>query len=265
MGIVSRRAFAPSSLLESLMRRFDAERGGGRGGAGARGPRKSVMLEALEPRLLLSADVSAFDPRQPDTAEPTMLARDADSFGDTHTPQIVFLSTGGAGDVHYDGPVTVPAVDVTAFAAPGALAGEEAAILAALIDSVDDAFLDSDVQFTLERPDDGPYSTVHLGSVGGAFDAWGDFYGLAEQVDAGNADLWDVAFVFTDVIDVGGGFADYAASLAEVVLHETGHLLGEAHGHRDGDGPLADVAFDPKVHVEIGNDGRPTTRSTTAR
>jgi hypothetical protein len=76
-------------------------------------------------------------------------------------------------------------------------------------------------------------------------------------VDAGNLNRSDIAFVFTDAIARSGisDVADYVDQVAALIAHEAGHLIGMAHAdvHADA-GPLANVAFDPKVHVAIGKD-----------
>src|SRR5262249_21824958 len=142
-----------------------------------------------------------------------------------------------------------------AFAAPGALAGQESAVLESLVATLNSSFPASGVEFTTVRPAGGDYSTIYIGGDGSAFAKWGRYYGLAEQVDVGNADRADDALVFSEAIPgAGKTAAEFGRELAEVVGHEAGHLLGAAHDHPDGAGPLAAVAFDPKVHVSIGQE-----------
>src|SRR5215207_2348465 len=52
---------------------------------------------------------------------------------DEATRQVFFLETGGATGVDYRGPVAVNDIDVPAFAAPAALAGEESSVLGAML------------------------------------------------------------------------------------------------------------------------------------
>src|SRR5262249_20781349 len=110
-------------------------------------------------------------------------------------------------------------------------------------------------EFTTVRPSGGDYSTIYIGGDGSAFAKWGRYYGLAEQIDAGNQDHADNALVFSAAIPATRlSAAEFGLELAEVVGHEAGHLLGATHDHPDGTDPLAAVAFDPKVHVAIGQD-----------
>jgi hypothetical protein len=61
----------------------------------------------------------------------------------------------------------------------------------------------------------------------------GSLYGLADQVDVGNRDHGDNAFVFAAAIDAGGlTAAEYGQRLADVAAHEAGPLLGAAHAGR---------------------------------
>ena len=78
-------------------------------------------------------------------------------------------------------------------------------------------------------------STIYVGGDDGAFSAYGDFHGLAEGVDRGNADPGDGAFVFTETIpSVARSANGYAMDLAPYVIHEAAHLLGFAHTEAPG-------------------------------
>ena len=171
--------------------------------------------------------------------------------------QTIYLSFGGADDVDYDGPVSIADIDVAAFGAPAGLKGQESQVIAATVSTLEKGFAGSGITFTTQRPVSGDYTTIH---IGGGSEAFGRrLYGIAEQVDEGNADRNDIGFVFSDNIAQGGRDAEgYGELLAGYAAHEVGHLLGFEHAHQDaaaGD-PLAPVAFDPKVHVEIGLDAR---------
>jgi hypothetical protein len=173
--------------------------------------------------------------------------------------QVFYIDTDGAVDVDYHGPVSVEDVDVPAFDGPAFLAGQNAQVLRAMVTSLNSAFPAWDVAFTTQRPAAGDYSTIYLGGDGAAFGRWGRYYGVSEKVDAGNADRRDDAMVFTDaIVTAGRTAAAVGRELAHYVAHEAAHLLGFAHddgasqtGSKD---PLAAVAFDPKVHVSIGQD-----------
>ena len=178
-----------------------------------------------------------------------------DETGEMTDIQRFFLSTGGAFDVDYEGPVSVEDIDVPKFTAPDSLAGEESTILLGMLDILNNTFADLGAEFTLERPIGSDYSTIYLGGDGSQFAEWGNYFGLAQQVDVGNVDREDIAFVFSDQMNASGLSVDeYAEELAGYVGHEAGHLLGYAHAHKETGGVLDAVAFDPKVHVAIGND-----------
>ncbi|HEX6131214.1 MAG TPA: hypothetical protein VF044_05755, partial [Actinomycetota bacterium] len=176
-------------------------------------------------------------------------------------PQVIYLDLDGAAGVTYAGPVTVTGIDVPAFAAPARFAGQEAALAAALQAAVERALAGRDVVVTLTRPAAGDYSTIYVGGTFAPFAAYGPLFALSEQVDTGNADRSDDAFVFSASIPTRGQTLEqYAEELAEYVAHEAGHLLGyehmrTVHAHDQGD-VLGEVAFKPYTHVEIAKDVR---------
>jgi outer membrane protein OmpA-like peptidoglycan-associated protein len=173
--------------------------------------------------------------------------------------QVIFLSFDSVEDIDYEGPVLIEDVDIAAFAASGELEGQESEIVSSLLATLEEVLSDWDIVFALEQPLEGDYSTVYIGGDGEAFSAYGEFYGLSEQVDEGNVDRNDLAFVFSDNIETSGLDAeDYGQTLAGYVSHEIGHLIGFEHLHSigaDAD-PLAEVAFKPYTHVEIARDVR---------
>ena len=74
------------------------------------------------------------------------------------------------------------------------------------------------VIFVTERPKNAEYSTIYIGKTS-AFDQYGNFAGLAETIDEGNAIKNDNAFVMLDS-------ASSDEQIISTIAHETGHLLG---------------------------------------
>ncbi|MBI1398269.1 MAG: LEPR-XLL domain-containing protein, partial [Betaproteobacteria bacterium] len=226
--------------------------------------RRKAFLEELEPRLLLSAT-----PLEPTALIPGYLAEsgasgqtvsaDTGPSGDMQG-QVFLLDLDGALGVDYHGPVEVSDIDVPAFRAPDALAGQEDRVVAAMLDALSGFFPGMGVSFTLAPPvDGGAFSTIYVGGTGDAFADYGVYLGLAEQVDADNADAADRAFVFSANLDPTGLDATaFGQLLARHVGHEAGHLLGYEHAHTVGadTDPLAAVAWKPYTHVEIAKDVR---------
>jgi len=158
--------------------------------------------------------------------------------------QIIYLDCDGAEDVVYDGPVTVGPFDVPAFQAPGELAGQEQAIIDQLLANLQDIFADSGVIFTIMEPGGAElYSTMYVGGDDCRFAAYGSFLGLAEHVDVGNRDRDDDGFVFAQNVATSTLAEDCASSLACLIAHEAGHLLGYEHDSTSTlHLPLSDVA-----------------------
>src|SRR5258706_6264453 len=210
--------------------------------------RRKLLFEALEPRILLSADLNpahealldaavaplmrVVEPQQPSyilssqTDQPRQIVQ-VDSTIATYAEQIFFVDLDGANDVDYDGPVKVDDIDVRPFAAPGALAGQEAEVAAAMVAKLNAEFGRLGITFTDQAPAAGEYSTIHVGGDGSEFAQWGLYYGLAEKTDHGNQDKSDDAFVFSENISGAGMTAgQYGETLAMYAAHEAGHLLG---------------------------------------
>ncbi|MCX5835283.1 MAG: zinc dependent phospholipase C family protein, partial [Deltaproteobacteria bacterium] len=247
--------------------------------------KKKAILEPLEPRMLLSADLkfvttgAANDDLPLQNAESGNVAglveiadesiaqsqTQADlspaASGST-TPlaaQVFFLDFDGAADITYEGPVTVADIEVPVFEAPDSLKGQEGAIIASILDSLQEAFSDSGLVFTADEPlRASDYSTIYIGGDAKAFAEYGPFIGLSEKIDKGNVDPGDIAFIFTDLLETTvQSAADYGSALAGYVAHEAGHLMGWEHVYQaDAQNPLAAVGWKPYVHIEIAQDVR---------
>ncbi len=146
--------------------------------------------------------------------------------------QIVYLDFDGAQDVTYNGPVVVEGINIPEFSAESAgLAGQEQEIISQILSALEQKFDGTRVQFTTSVPDPGiSYSTIFFGGDGAEFREYGFFVGLAEKIDVGNQDPNDNAFVFSE--NIVSGYTDLGilvTHLADLIAHETAHLLGYAH------------------------------------
>ena len=163
--------------------------------------------------------------------------------------QVVYLDFDGAREITYNGPVVIERIDVPSFQLPKELAGQEAIVIDRLLQTMEDTFAGTGIVFTTLPPASGEYSTVYVGGDGSAFHEYGNFLGLAEQIDVGNKDRADSALVFSERI-VGGSSV---VTLPDVMVHEIGHLLGYGHlGDEAGRASdLASVAHQEATHVFI--------------
>ncbi|MDZ7616775.1 MAG: Ser-Thr-rich GPI-anchored membrane family protein, partial [Patescibacteria group bacterium] len=144
--------------------------------------------------------------------------------------QVIYLDYDGEAAVTFNGPVALGPFDIPAFVAPGELGGQEDAVMASVTERLNALFAPVEVTFTLDRPEQANYSTIHIGGDGDWASSYGTFLGLAEQVDVGNLDPADRAFVFSGALEVlNGGTEAYVDSLFDIVAHETAHLLGYVH------------------------------------
>ncbi|MDD4889395.1 MAG: hypothetical protein PHU85_05655 [Phycisphaerae bacterium] len=173
-------------------------------------------LEPLEDRLLLSGVAYL-----PGLTGPADFARHA-------AGQVIYLDFAGAHDVAYDGPVHVTGINVSPFAAPS---GADAQPLADQIAArTADALARFGVVVTMDQPIAGQYSTIYVGGTGESFQSFGNYLGLAEKVDVGNADPADNAFVFSAAIgSAGESDSQFVSGVSDVTIHEAWHLLGLAH------------------------------------
>jgi 5-hydroxyisourate hydrolase-like protein (transthyretin family) len=197
---------------------------------------RRLLVEHLEDRRVLSASVA------PELHGMYLVDPDVDNL----RGQVVYLDYDGEEDVTYNGPVTLGPFGIPPFEAPGELAGQEDAIMGAVVDQLNELFAPVEVTFTLDRPDvPRSYSTVYIGGDG----AWAseyrkDFVGIAEKVDIGNQDPADNAFVFSERIIPSHSILVHAASaVVSVIAHETAHLIGMQHINEVTDSTLANLAF----------------------
>src|SRR4249920_941372 len=187
--------------------------------------KRRPIFEALEPRLLLSADLSPLatagstlhaDPQAGQVADPGAPSYTL-SFGARQDPHLVFdtgapagesqffvLDVDGASGVRYEGPIALENLEIAPLRAPAHLVGQEQAVIDALLATLEREFAGTGVRFATEPPDEGEFSTIHVGGDGAAFSQWGRFFGLAEKTDTGNQDHADRALVFSENISGGG-------------------------------------------------------------
>ena len=137
--------------------------------------------------------------------------------------QIVFLDFDGADNVTYDGPITFGNLSVPAFSLDGTpQAGQEERVISQITTDLNVRFEELGVSFTTEEPLDGIYSTIFIGGDDSAFREHGHFYGLAENVDVGNQNRSDEAFVFSENLQ-------NVLEVSNTIAHEAGHLIGMEH------------------------------------
>jgi len=214
-----------------MFRRTDRRQGTAKRGRDVRGSRthtgpisihhRRLICEALEDRRLLSIGAHPLELPGMYLVDPSV---------DRFEGQIVYLDFDGAENVTYNGPVTVPNIVVPAFEAPGDLAGQEHAIIEEVFAQLAITFADTGVAFTADRPaSHKDYSTIFVGGEGLAFSQYGKFAGIAEQVDGGNQNPSDIAFVFSRNLFREGFCSEMVTRLADAISHEAGHLLGYAH------------------------------------
>jgi hypothetical protein len=177
---------------------------------------------------------------------------------DNFDEQIVYLVFDGAENITYNGPILIEGIDIPVFSVPDHLAGQEQVIITNILHELNDIFVNCGIIFTIERPQIGlSYSTVYIGGDDSAFIAYGSFLGLAEQIDVGNQDPCDEAFVFSDNLIKGNPSAETLTNnLVNIISHEIGHLLGYEHDYATpSNGPLDHLAsFGPQQVISTQAD-----------
>ncbi|MCP4593912.1 MAG: hypothetical protein GY842_24520 [bacterium] len=170
-----------------------------------------------------------------------LMAPRADLFHD----QLVYLDFSGAENVTYDGNAYLGPFDLPPFATTGThLEGLERQIIVTTLDYLRILFDGTGVVFTTETPEAYvDYSTVFVGGDDRVFRELGAFLGIAEQVDVGNADPADNAFVFSESMVPGHQAPETLAhQLADCIAEVTLYLLGYAHSD---DADAGDRSNDP--------------------
>ncbi|MBO4511774.1 MAG: AIDA repeat-containing protein, partial [Victivallales bacterium] len=139
--------------------------------------------------------------------------------------QLFYLDFNGAETSYFNRDLGI-SIDNVSVSASGFGAQQAATIVNAL-----NTRFSGEAFFTTIRPDEGEYSTVYIGLTS-AFDAYGQFLGIAETVDTGNKIHDDNAFVLLDARAT-------TEQVASVIAHEAGHLLGNVEHGGEGLGRYA--------------------------
>ena len=106
-------------------------------------------------------------------------------------PQIVYLDFDGENTIYHNEDLNI-SLDVNV---EDSLMSDTQKFY--ILSQLDKMYDDSEVIFTLTRPEDEEYSTVYIGKTD-AFNKYGSFAGLAETIDQGNQIKNDNAFVIAD-------------------------------------------------------------------
>ena len=189
-----------------------------------RSPERFARVEGLEQRLLMAANIAGMH----------LVQAAAGRFDG----QVVYLDFDGASDVVYNGRyVTTAKFDVPAFDTGGG----ENQYVGAVLTKLNRTFAGTGVTFTTTQPATGTFSSVYVGGDNDVLEEYGEFMGVAEKLDAGNADRDDEAFIFATRLRRDHPQTDpYKQVLADTVQRTVAHLLGYANNDGDAiDEPLA--------------------------
>jgi len=143
------------------------------------------------------------------------------------------LSYRGAQGVFFDGPIKIGPVYVTPFSVNRQAQGCEDDIMLSVKNALNIVFDNIGAVFTLDPPADGtPYSTIYIGGNAALQALSGKhLYGLAENIDIGNKNPLDNAFVFANSFSEHFDRNAIETFLKFTISHEASHLLGFAHGY----------------------------------
>ena len=168
----------------------------------------------------------------------------------TNFDQVFYVDFDGAKTGYYGETVTVNGVEVTD-------SGISTARINSLLEALNEKYAASKVSFVAEKPQSGKYSTIYVGKSG-AFDAFGDFKGISETIDAGNAVKDDNAFVLLDK-------AASDSELIATISHEADHLLGTLDHGGNGLDAYGAVVFVGAPDLQITKLDVSTLTPTTAQ
>ena len=168
----------------------------------------------------------------------------------TNFDQVFYVDFDGAKTGYYGETVTVNGVEVTD-------SGISTARINSLLEALNEKYAASKVSFVAEKPQSGKYSTIYVGKSG-AFDAFGDFKGISETIDAGNAVKDDNAFVLLDK-------AASDSELISTISHEADHLLGTLDHGGNGLDAYGAVVFVGAPDLQITKLDVSTLTPTTAQ
>ena len=153
--------------------------------------------------------------------------------------QTIFVDFDGANNVSYNNEaldVYIDNIDVM----HSALSMQEQF---QIITDLNNTFADTGVTFSVTSPANEEYSTIYVGKTD-ALAQYGDFAGLAENIDVGNRIKNDKAFVFTDKLSS-------TQNIGSTIVHETAHLLGYQHNEDEDNSSLSSYALEADAEVTL--------------
>ncbi|MCB1086499.1 MAG: hypothetical protein KDM63_05605, partial [Verrucomicrobiae bacterium] len=141
--------------------------------------------------------------------------------------QVFFINFEGERDAQYDGPVKIDGIEIPAFEIPTDWGMAREAFIDRILSGVEEVYAGSGVDFEIQRPRDGPYATLQVGGTDEAFRAYGNFYGVSEEVDRGNVNPEGQGFIFSErIYQDGMSQESYENLLIATIAREAGRLMG---------------------------------------